>query len=249
MMSPVLFIVFVCAIAGAVAWGLDLGVAAYALSFWHYFLYWLGYLFCAIPLAAFKREAIMMKSVAMGVLAWAFLSGAPDLLSVTVMTLGFALNGYAASIMGSDRCYYGYEIGGLPGLRITAFPYSITAHPMLIGNIVAFAGALINPDFREHWWPLAMMHVGMNIGLLIMETTLRAGSSGARCIRVRWLIGLVISLYGAAIGYAAHAQHGPLMGSAVGLCVCAYAFALFFLSSKGTDTSGARQTGATGSLT
>ena len=66
-MSPVLFIVFVCAIAGAVAWGLDLGVAAYALSFWHYFLYWLGYLFCAIPLAAFKREAIMMKSVALAV--------------------------------------------------------------------------------------------------------------------------------------------------------------------------------------
>ena len=248
-MSPVLFIVFVCAIAGAVAWGLDLGVAAYALSFWHYFLYWLGYLFCAIPLATFKRVAIMMKSVAMGVLAWAFLSGAPDLLSVTVMTLGFALNGYAVSIMGSDRCYYGYEIGGLPGRRITSFPYSITAHPMLIGNIVAFGGALINPDFRERWWPLAMTQVGMNVGLLIMETTLRAGSSGARSVAARWIIGLVVPAFGATIGYAAQAQHGPLIGAAVGLCVCAYAFTLFFLYTRGLGENAARQTVATGSLT
>jgi len=248
-MSPFLFGVFVCAMAGAVAWGLDLGVAAYALSFWHYFVYWLAYLFCAAPLAAFKRDAIMMKSVAMGVLGWAYVSGAPDLLSVTVMTLGFALNTHAATIMGSDRCYYGYEIGGLPGRRITSFPYSITAHPMLIGNIVAFGGALINPDFRERWWPLAMTHVGMNVGLLIMETTLRAGSGGARSSAARWIVGLVISVFGAAIGYAAQALHGPVMGAAVGLCVCAYAVALFFLYTKGMGENAARQTVATGSLT
>jgi len=248
-MSPVLFGLFVCTMAGAVAWGLDQGVAAYALSFWHYFVYWLGYLFCAVPLASFKRDAIMMKSVAMVVLAWAFLSGAPDLLSVTVMTLGFALNTYAAMIMGSDRCYYGYEIGGLPGRRITSFPYSITAHPMLIGNIVAFGGVLINPDFRERWWPLAMMHVGMNVGLLIMETTLSPGSGGARPVAARWIMGLVIPAFGAAIGFAAQAQQGPVIGAAVGLCVCAHAFALFFIYTKGMGENAARQTVATGSLT
>ena len=248
-MLPFLFGVFVSAMAGAVAWGLDLEVAAYALSFWHYLVYWLGYLFCAAPLAAFKRDAIMMKSVAMGVLGWAFLSGAPDLLSVTVMTLGFALNTYAAAIMGSDRCYYGYEIGGLPGHRIISFPYSITAHPMLIGNIVAFGGVLLNPDFRERWWPLAMMHVGMNVGLLIMETTLYAGSGGARSVAARWIIGLVIAAFGAAIGFAAQAQHGPVIGAAVGVCVCAYAFALFFFYTKGLGVNAARQPVATGSLT
>ena len=248
-MSPFLFGVYVCAMTGAVALGLDLKVAAYALSFWHYFVYWLGYLFCAVPLASFKRDAIMMKGVAMGILGWAFLSGSPDVLSVTVMTLGFALNTYAATIMGSDRCYYGYEIGGLPGRRITSFPYSITAHPMLIGNIVAFGGLLLNPDFRERWCPLAMIHVGMNVGLLIMETTLSPGSGGARPVAARWIMGLVIPAFGAAIGYAAQAQHGPVIGAAVGLCICAYAFALFFLYTKGMGVNAARQTVATGSLT
>jgi len=248
-MSPFLFGVFVVAIAGAVAVDLDPGVAVYALSFWHYFVYWLGYLFCAAPLASFKRDAIMMKSVAMGILGWAFLSGAPDPLSVTVMTLGFALNTYAAMIMGSDRCYYGYEIGGLPGRRITSFPYSITAHPMLIGNIVAFAGALINTDFRERWWPLAVIHVGMNVGLLVMETTLSPGSGGARPVAARWIMFLVVPVFGAAIGFAALVQHGPVIGAVVGLGACACAFALFFLYTKGMGENAARQTVATGSLT
>ena len=247
-MSPFLFGVFVVAMAGAVAVDLDPGVAVYALSFWHYFVYLLGYLFCAVPLAAFKRDAIMMKSVAMVALGWAYLSGAPDLLSVTVMTLGFALNSYAAMIMGSDRCYYGYEIGGLPGRRITSFPYSLTAHPMLIGNIVAFAGALLNPDFRERWWPLAMAHVGMNVGLLIMETTLSAGSRSARSVAARWIMGLVIPAFGAVIGFAAQAQHGPVIGVALGLCVCAYAFALFFVYTRGMGEISARRTVAIGNF-
>ena len=165
-MSPSLFGVFVSAMAGAVAWGLDLEVAAYALSFWHYLVYWLGYLFCAAPLAAFKRDAIMMKSVAMGVLGWAFLSGAPDLLSVTVMTLGFALNTYAAAIMGSDRCYYGYEIGGLPGHRITSFPYSITAHPMLIGNIVAFTVGPTGVALISDYWLRDSARIGVAVAIM-----------------------------------------------------------------------------------
>jgi hypothetical protein len=30
---------------------------------------------------------------------------------------------------------------------------------MLAGNVVAFAGTLINADFRREWWPLACAHV------------------------------------------------------------------------------------------
>jgi hypothetical protein len=89
----------------------------------------------------------------------------------------------------------------------------------------------------------------MNVGLLIMETTLRAGSSGGRSVAARWIIGLVIPAFGAAVGFAAQAQHGPLIGAAVGLCVSAYAFALFFLYTKGMGENAARQTVATGSLT
>jgi len=89
----------------------------------------------------------------------------------------------------------------------------------------------------------------MNVGLLVMETTLRPGSGGARPVAARWIMGLVVPAFGAAIGFAAQAQHGPVMGAAVGLCVCAYAFALFFLYTKGMGENAARQTVATGSLT
>src|SRR6185369_3613661 len=70
---------------------------------------------------------------------------------------------------GIDRTYYGHEVAGLPPRRITAFPYSLTRHPMILGNVAAFGGTLINPAFRQHWWPLAVLHVSLNIGLLVME--------------------------------------------------------------------------------
>ena len=75
-------------------------------------------------------------------------------------------------MLGLDRTYYGHEVAGLPPRRITAFPYSLTAHPMILGNVAAFGGTLINAGFREQWWPLAGLHVAANVGLLVME---RAG--------------------------------------------------------------------------
>ena len=35
-------------------------------------------------------------------------------------------------------------MAGLPARRITAFPYSLTSHPMILGNVAAFGGTLIN---------------------------------------------------------------------------------------------------------
>ena len=40
---------------------------------------------------------------------------------------------------------------------------------MIVGNVAAFGGTLLNPEFRQHWWPLAGLHVALNIGLLAME--------------------------------------------------------------------------------
>jgi hypothetical protein len=72
-------------------------------------------------------------------------------------------------VLGVDRTYYGHEDAGLPPQRVTAFPYSLTAHPMILGNVAAFGGTLLNAGFREQWWPLASLHVAANIGLLAME--------------------------------------------------------------------------------
>lgn len=147
----------------------SLALAVYLLSFWHYYLYWLAFAFGAIPLAIFKRDAVAMKTVAVAALAAVYLAAPIDAISLIVIAGGILLNVRAAMVLGVDRTYYGHEVAGLPLQRITAFPYSLTAHPMILGNVAAFGGTLINPAFREQWWPLACLHVGLNIGLLAME--------------------------------------------------------------------------------
>lgn len=144
-------------------------LAIYLLSFWHYYLYWLAVAFGAVRFEVFKRDAVAMKSVSVVLLAAAYLAAPIDIVSLIVIGSGILLNVRAAMVLGADRTYYGHEVAGLPPRRITAFPYSVTSHPMIQGNVAAFGGTLINPAFREHWWPLASLHVALNIGLLVME--------------------------------------------------------------------------------
>jgi len=155
-------------------------LAIYGLSFWHYFLYWLAYRHGAVSTAVLMRDAIVMKSCALLALGWAYFSAPLDWLSLAVIAGGFMLNAAAARALGTDRTYYGLETGGLPSRRITAFPYSWISHPMLMGNMAAFSGTLINADFRRDWWPLACVHVALNAGLLVMELRVRPKSRGAR---------------------------------------------------------------------
>jgi hypothetical protein len=63
------------------------------------------------------------------------------------------------------------ELGELPPLRVASFPYSVIPHPMLVGNIIAFGATLLHPEFRQAWWPLAVGHVALNLGLIVMETS------------------------------------------------------------------------------
>jgi len=145
----------------------SLPLAVYLLSFWHYYLYWLAFAFGAVPFDVFKRDAVAMKTVSVLALAMVYLAAPLDLASLTVIAGGFLLNLRAASVLGMDRTYYGHEVADLPQQRITVFPYSLVAHPMIVGNVAAFGGTLINPEFAQHWWPLAGLHVALNIGLLV----------------------------------------------------------------------------------
>ena len=159
----------------------NLSLAVYLLSFWHYYLYWLAFAFGAVPFEVFKRDAVAMKTVSVAVLAVVYLANPIDLASLAVIAGGILLNVRAAAVLGIDRTYYGHEVAGLPPRRITDFPYSLTDHPMILGNLAAFGGTLINPAFREHWWPLAGLHVALNIGLLAMEL---AGPGRRRIVRL-----------------------------------------------------------------
>ena len=141
----------------------------YLLSFWHYALYWQTFTFGTADFDTFKRNAVILKAVSVAALALVYLRFPIDPASLAVIAGGIFLNAWAAAVLGVDRTYYGHEVAGLPPRRITVFPYSLTAHPMIVGNVAAFAGTLLNAGFREQWWPLASLHVAANIALLVME--------------------------------------------------------------------------------
>jgi hypothetical protein len=171
---------FVLSVLVGAALDRNLPLAVYPLSFWHYYLYWLAVAFGA-EFDIFKRDAVAMKTVSVAVLAVVYVAAPIDLASLIVIAGGILLNVRAAAALGIDRTYYGAEMAGLPPRRITAFPYSLISHPMILGNVAAFGGTLINPAFRQHWWPLAGLHVALNIGLLVMEL---AGPRRRRAVRL-----------------------------------------------------------------
>jgi len=182
----------------------NLSLAIYLLSFWHYYLYWLAFAFGAPSFGVFKREAVAMKTVSVAAIAAVYLACPLDLASLAVIAGGILLNVRAASVLGFDRTYYGHEAAGLPPRRITAFPYSVVAHPMILGNVAAFGGTLINPDFARHWGALAGLHVALNIGLLAMELVGRGRTVqiGGGLVFASLLAG-AITLVGALPGAAA----------------------------------------------
>jgi hypothetical protein len=134
-------------------------------------------------------------------------------------------------------------VAGLPPRRITAFPYSLTDHPMILGNIAAFGGTLLNPVFREHWWPLAGLHVGLNIGLLVMEL---AGTHRRRIVRIGGGLVFAVVLLGmdfAVLG-PGNAATAPvaILGAAAVVC----AWALHCCYEPSTPQSGAQTSAQAG---
>lgn len=220
------------AVIGAAAWltgGAPLAVCA--VSFWHYGLYALAYRYGAVPLPDFKRDAVAHKSVALAALAAVYLAAPLDFASLAVVAAGFGLNALAAAALGSDRTYYGREVADLPPLRVTRFPYSALAHPMLVGNMLAFGGTLLNAEFRGEWWPLAAAHVALNFLLLLMErcvTPLRLGAANRRQPVLRPTALAVAA--GAALGAAAALAGGAgaaLPAAALGAGAFGYGVFLF----------------------
>lgn len=201
----------------------SLPLAVYLLSFWHYYLYWLAFAFGSIRFEVFKRDAVAMKTVSVVLLATIYLTAPVDLLSLIVIVGGIVLNLWAATVLGADRTYYGHEVAGLAPRRITAFPYSLIGHPMIAGNVAAFGGTLINPAFREQWWPLAGLHVALNIGLLVMEL---AGAH-RRAVRVGGSVVFVVTMVGAALAALGSGTVRTLPVALAGLAAVTCAWTLY----------------------
>jgi len=188
--------------SGAV--GREPASAIYIVSFVHYGLYWYAFAWGVGSFEAFKRDAMLLKALSVGALAFVYLQAPSDLLSLAAIGLGILLNGRAAAVLGLDRTYYGHEVAGLPARRVTDFPYSWMSHPMIVGNVMAFGGTLLNPEFRAAWWPLAALHVVLNLGLLAME---RAGPGRRPAIRRAGLLALAVTAATATIATTMAAGH------------------------------------------
>ena len=165
----------VAAVLAGAAIGREPAVAIYLVSFVYYGLYWYAFAWGVDSFEVFKRDAMLLKALSVAALAFVYLQAPPDFLSLGVIALGILLNARAASVLGIDRTYYGHELAGLAAQRITAFPYSLMSHPMIVGNVMAFGGTLLNPEFRAAWWPLAALQVELNsallAGLLVLAVT------------------------------------------------------------------------------
>ena len=161
-----------------------LDLAVYALSFWHYLVYVLAFCFRQIPHDRFKFDGVLLKAISLLVFAVALLQHTPDVVALGVMALGFGLNSAAAARLGTDRTYYGVELAGMTAKWTTAFPYSVMSHPMLFGAMLAYGGALIDAGFRENWWPLAVIHMMLNLMVMIMEA--RGGADQKRATALVW---------------------------------------------------------------
>jgi len=178
-------------------------LAVYALSFWHYIFYVWAYRYGAVQPARFRRDAMLMKGVALTALGSAYLASPWHWMSALTMASGFGLNLVAARALGHARTYYGWELGEVPSQRVTRFPYSVVPHPMLVGNIVAFGGTLLNPSFRQAWWPLAVLHVALNGALIVMETSVTSVAPMRRIPRsAAWAAAMAVGAMLAAAGGA-----------------------------------------------
>lgn len=212
-----LFVVAIAMIALAAGrWDM----AVYALSFWHYLVYALAFLWRRITPERFRRDAMLLRTISLVALASVFLATLPNLLSLVVMAAGFALNIAAFRALGTDRTYYGVELTALPPERTTAFPYSVTAHPMLIGNMLGYGAPLLDAGFRAAWWPLAVLHVLLNFAIILMEAHARPSR----------LLGTLLPLLGLAVGslllLIAFRDVWPFALASI-LCVAAFGALLF----------------------
>ncbi|MEZ5862474.1 MAG: methyltransferase, partial [Geminicoccaceae bacterium] len=122
--------------------------------------------------------------------------------------------------LGDARTFYGVELEALPPARVTAFPYSITAHPMLIGNMAGYGGALLDAGFRQGWWPLAVLHVLLNFAIILME------AHGRQSRRLGMLLPILALAVGSLLLLVAFRQVWPF---ALACILCAAAFGAVLL--------------------
>lgn len=214
-------------------------IVVYAASFWQYWIYALAFLYRAVSLPVFKRDALLARSASLIALAVVYFAEPLNALSLVVVGVGFLLNAAAVAVLGTDRTYYGVELAELPPRRVVAFPYTWMSHPMLVGNMIAFCGTLLHPEFRQKWLALAALHVVLNLAIILMEAYVRprrrrasSPMNGGTISLAEFLLKIALWIFvgaiaAALIGRSINESVSWEVAAFVGACCAGYAYVLF----------------------
>jgi Phospholipid methyltransferase len=133
-------------------------------SFIHYGIYIATYYHRPRDVAflAFKNTVMTFKATALLQMAYIYCKNfSYDPVSLALIVAGFALSTAAATALGIDRTYFGYELQVVPPSKsVTTFPYNCgVPHPMIVGNLLWLSGLYKMQGFRDAIPWLAPVHM------------------------------------------------------------------------------------------
>ena len=134
-------------VAGALFLGAAMSnwnIAVVLTSYRHYALYMSTFAFRRPPVAFgnLMRDAKFFKTLALAQLAYRILPHlrfTKDWPALIVAAAGFAITILATAQLGFVRTYFGTELGFVKPQWVDGFPYSVIPHPMIVGQLIAYA--------------------------------------------------------------------------------------------------------------
>jgi Phospholipid methyltransferase len=143
-------------------------------SFIHYGIYIATYYHRPRDVAflAFKNTVMTFKATALLQMAYIYCKNfSYDPVSLALIVAGFALSTAAATALGIDRTYFGYELQVVPPSKpVTTFPYNCgVPHPMIVGNLLWLSGLYKMQGFRDAIPWLAPVHMALYTVHMLQE--------------------------------------------------------------------------------
>jgi len=106
-----------------------------------------------IDFGSFKRDAFFFKNVALIQIFYMYIfpshtKFAVDYVSLAMIVIGYGVSAQSYKALGTDRTYFGSELGRCAPKWITEFPYGYIPHPMIVAQMFGLIGFLKAEHFR-----------------------------------------------------------------------------------------------------
>jgi hypothetical protein len=128
------------ALGAATTWNATVLLTSYR----HYALYITTFAYRNPPVAFgnLMRDAKLFKTLALAQLAYRIIptiNMTQDWPALCMVVMGFAITVSATAQLGFVRTYFGSELGFVKPQWVSGFPYSVIPHPMILGQLLAYA--------------------------------------------------------------------------------------------------------------